>query len=217
MPAYLVPNTCVSHPWGGFRKKHRRIPLQERAGGAARVTDTSLWASGERSEQPAGQAVSSSSAPAASLSVPSPSAAQPWVPASAQGAHLACRDSKGVQCTGRTDSKLGLPTWACNGGRGGFGGWNTKTKLGLQQSVLTSAYCDGASWSGFFLYLYFWARKTKSTGIRKSVSKRFPINSTATQHRHLSWTLKFTPAPSKHFPNLHHRHSSLFEKMWVFG
>lgn len=155
MPAYLVPNTCVPS-LGGFRKERRQqIPPQERAGGAARVTDTSLCASWEASEQPAGHTVSSSSAPAASLSVPSPSAAWPWVPASAQGAYLACRDSNGVQCTGKTESKLQLPTWACNGGRGGFGGWNTKPNIGLQQSVLTSAYCNGIPWLGFSLYLYF--------------------------------------------------------------
>lgn len=65
---------------GGFRKEYRQqIPPPEWADGAACVTDTLLRASREVSKQPASQAVSNSSEPAASLYTPSPSVGpSPW-------------------------------------------------------------------------------------------------------------------------------------------
>lgn len=71
LPAYLVPNTCLPS-LGGFSKEYRQqIPPCKRANRAAHVTDTLLQASREVSKQPAGQAVSNSSEPAASLYGPS--------------------------------------------------------------------------------------------------------------------------------------------------
>lgn len=93
-----------------------------------------------------------------------------------------------------------------------------KNEPRLSKSVLlTSAYGNGISRIGFSLQIYFWVGETKSLGIRKAVSRKPPVTSTTTQYKHLSWTLKPTPAPSNGCPDAQHGHSSLFEKKWGFG
>lgn len=95
--------------------------------------------------------------------------------------------------------------------------YNVRTNLGLQESVFTGAYCNSMSEIGFSVDL-FPDRKDKVHGYQKSVLKSPPIASTTTQHRHLSCTVRSTPAPSDPCPNTQHGQLSLFKSkrgIWV--
>lgn len=152
---------CISS-LGGFRKEYRQqIPLPERAERAAHVTDTLLLASREvtSSQQDRRLPRARSQLPA---SHPSPSTG----PSAQALPRLGCCAGISPGCSPGTQ---GQQSWSVPGkGRLQKHGlvqlglqyreeriytleYNVRTNLGLQQSVLTAAYCNGISETGFSL------------------------------------------------------------------
>lgn len=125
MPVDLVPSTCVSRPWGNLERSTDDESHQPSGQTELHVTDIMLRAPREASTQPAGRAFSDSSGPAASLSVPRPSACPAaQIPPSPRCGdllrvlilHLRAAKLPGAQ-EGQTPSHGSSPGLAMEGGR----------------------------------------------------------------------------------------------------